>query len=124
MQKVTGKALLQKVKQSNGSSRRELAIACGYFDKTKNGKQRANLTEFYEALMAAKGIDLKTSEQKSGPGREATYRAKVHKNGQLLIGAAYTEEMGFKPGDEFEIKLGYKNILLKKVEPSSDAVAA
>ena len=45
-------------------------------------------------------------------GKVATYKATVHKNGQLLIGSAYTRGMGLKEGDVFTIKLGYKHIHL------------
>jgi bifunctional DNA-binding transcriptional regulator/antitoxin component of YhaV-PrlF toxin-antitoxin module len=38
--------------------------------------------------------------------------AKVHFNGNLMIGKAYTDQLGLKPGDEFEIKLGRKQIQL------------
>ncbi len=40
----------------------------------------------------------------------------MHKNGQIVIGAAYTQEMGLKTGDEFKIKLGYKHIHLVKLD--------
>ena len=30
----------------------------------------------------------------------------------LLVGKAYTSQLGIKPGDEFEIKLGRKQIKL------------
>jgi bifunctional DNA-binding transcriptional regulator/antitoxin component of YhaV-PrlF toxin-antitoxin module len=40
----------------------------------------------------------------------------VHKNGQIVIGAAYTQAMGLQPGDEFEIKLGYKHIHLIQLD--------
>ena len=43
----------------------------------------------------------------------------VHKNGQIVIGATYTQAMGLKPGDEFEIKLGYKHIHLKQLDGDS-----
>jgi hypothetical protein len=33
-----------------------------------------------------------------------------------VIGAAYTLSMGLKPGDEFEIKLGYKHIRLVQLD--------
>ena len=36
------------------------------------------------------------------------------KNGQIVIGSAYTREMGLQPGDEFQLKLGYKHIKLEK----------
>ena len=38
--------------------------------------------------------------------------ATVQGNGNLLIGKAYTAMLDLKPGDEFEIKLGRKQIRL------------
>ena len=77
---------------------------------------RVNLTDFYDAVLAAKGVPLDPEGAKDGRGREPTYRVSVHKNGQIVIGATYTEAMGLKPGDEFEIKLGYKHIHLIQVD--------
>ncbi|HEY9827467.1 MAG TPA: AbrB-like transcriptional regulator [Stenomitos sp.] len=39
----------------------------------------------------------------------------MQKNGQIIIGAAYTDKMGLKTGDELEIKVGYKHIRLKQL---------
>lgn len=113
---LTGKALLQKVKELSHLSRRETAKACGYYNVTKNSQTRVNLTDFYDAVLAARGIPLSPESGKDGRGREATYRVSVHKNGQIVIGSTYTESMGLKPGDEFEIKLGYKHIHLIQVD--------
>jgi hypothetical protein len=33
-----------------------------------------------------------------------------------VIGSTYTQKMGLKPGDEFEIKLGYKHIHLIQID--------
>jgi hypothetical protein len=41
--------------------------------------------------------------------------ATVQGNGNLLIGKAYTAMMDLEPGDEFEIKLGRKQIRLVPV---------
>jgi len=109
---LTGKALLQKVKELSHLPRRETAKRCGYYTVTKNNQTRVNLTEFYDALLVAKGLPLDPEGTKDGRGREPTYRVSVHQNGQIVIGAAYTKAMGLKPGDEFEIKLGYKHIHL------------
>jgi hypothetical protein len=38
-----------------------------------------------------------------------------------VIGTTYTKEMNLQPGDEFEIKVGYKHIHLKQM---NDAGAA
>jgi AbrB family looped-hinge helix DNA binding protein len=113
---LTGKALLQKVKELSHLPRRETAKRCGYYTTTKNDQVRVNLTDFYDALLVAKGIPLNPEGTKDGRGREPTYRVSVHKNGQIVIGAAYTQAMGLKPGDEFIIKLGYKHIHLIQVD--------
>src|SRR4028118_988332 len=115
---LTGKALLQKVKDLPNVPRRETAKACGYYTKIKNNQVRVNLAEFYDALLAAKGVALEST--KDGRGREASYRVSVHQNGQIVIGANYTQQLGLKPGDEFEIKLGYKHIRLIKIGDSQD----
>lgn len=115
-QPLTGKALLQKVKELSNLPRRERAKACGYYTVTKNNQTRVNLTDFYDALLAARGIPLSPERPKDGRGREPTHRVSVHKNGQIVIGATYTEAMGLKSGDEFEIKLGYKHIHLIQLD--------
>ncbi|MBD2109994.1 AbrB family transcriptional regulator [Nodosilinea sp. FACHB-13] len=118
---LTGKALLAKVKENDGLSKRELAKECGYFTVGKEGQTRANLAEFYDALLAAKGIQLEPENGKAdGRGREPSYTLTVHKNGQIVIGAAYTQEMGLKTGDEFTIKLGYKHLHLKQIDADSN----
>jgi hypothetical protein len=45
-------------------------------------------------------------------GRSLSYVAKVQFNGNLLVGKAYTAVLDLLPGDEFEIKLGRKQIKL------------
>ena len=118
---LTGKALLQKVKELSHLSRRETARRCGYCSPNKKGEgDRVNLTKFYDAVLAARGIPLESGGVKDGRGREPTYRVSVHKNGQIVIGSTYTEAMGLKPGDEFEIKLGYKHIHLKQIGEDAD----
>lgn len=116
---LTGSALLKKVKELSNLPRRETAKRCGYYTLTKNNQTRVNLTDFYDALLVAKGLPLDPEGSKDGRGREPTYRVSVHKNGQIVIGAAYTQAMGLKPGDEFEIKLGYKHIRLVQLGTSS-----
>ena len=45
-------------------------------------------------------------------GRKLSYTTKIQFNGNLLVGKAYTAMLDLKPGDEFEIKLGRKQIKL------------
>jgi hypothetical protein len=44
------------------------------------------------------------------PGRQLSDATKVQFNGNLLVGTATTAQLGLEPGDEFEIKLGRKQI--------------
>jgi AbrB family looped-hinge helix DNA binding protein len=117
---LTGKALLQKVKELSHLPRREKAKRCGYYTVGKNSQTRVNLADFFEALLEAKGTSLNAEGTKDGRGREPTYRVSVHRNGQIVIGSTYTEKMGLKPGDEFEIKLGYRHIHLIQISSSED----
>jgi AbrB-like transcriptional regulator len=112
---LVGKVLLAKVKELSHLSRRETAKQCGYYTVSKSGQVRVNLTDFYDAVLLAKGVPVGPEASKDGRGRDATYKVTVHQNGQIVIGAAYTKEMGLKQGDEFKIKLGYKHIYLEAI---------
>jgi hypothetical protein len=61
---LTGKALLQKVKEVSHLSKRETAKACGYYSLSKEGQARVNLSDFYDALLEAKGIQLEPEKAK------------------------------------------------------------
>jgi len=121
---LTGKELLAKVKENDSLTKRELARECGYYTVSKEGQTRVALADFYDALLAAKGIQLEPQKSADGRGREASYTLTVHKNGQIVIGGAYTQEMGLKTGDEFKIKLGYKHIHLVKLDEDGNEDAA
>ncbi len=108
---LTGKALLQKVKEFSHLAKRETAKQCGYVKTSAAGGVRTDLSGFYDAVLSAKGVKLDETSRDTR-GKVATYKATVHKNGQLLIGSAYTKGMGLKEGDVFTIKLGYKHIHL------------
>ena len=94
---LTGSDLLAKVKELGDVSKSDLVRACGYVSTKKNGTERLNFTAFYEALLEAKGINLGDS-------------------GVAGIGKAYTALLDLKAGDEFEIKLGRKQIRLLPTE--------
>jgi len=119
---LTGKALLQKIKDLSHLPRREKARLCGYYTDGKDDQVRVNLSEFMEAVLSASGTPIGTDSTKDGRGREPTYRVSVHKNGQIVIGSTYTEKMGLQPGDEFEIKLGYKHIQLIKLDEDNESI--
>ena len=112
---LSGSELLAKVKDYGDASKSELVRACGYVSTKKDGTERLNFTAFYEALLEAKGMNLGgggSRGAKGRPGRHLSYATKVQFNGNLLVGKAYTAQLGLEPGDEFEIKLGRKQIKL------------
>ena len=109
-------ALLQKVSRLLNLPKRELARVSGYYTVTKTNQARANLADFYDALLAANSSLTNHAKQKNGRDQQGIYRVRVDKRGQLTISAKYTQIMGLKPGDEFEVKLSAKQILLCHLE--------
>ena len=115
---LVGEDLLKKVKELENESKEDKAKQCGYYTVTKNGIERVNMMQFLNALIDAEGIQLDSSSGANGRGgRSASYRISVQSNGNLLIGSAYTKQMGLEPGDEFVITLGKKHIRLKQIDP-------
>src|SRR6476469_7798695 len=122
---LTGETLIKKVKELGNSSKEEKARACGYYTITKNGVERVNMMKFLNALIDAEGIELDSKSNGNGRGgRSASYRISVQSNGNLLIGSAYTKQMGLKSGDEFEISLGRKHIHLKQLDMQEQEAAS
>lgn len=110
---LTGSELLAKVKELGDVGKSELVRSCGYVSTKKDGTERLNFTAFYEALLDAKGLNFGSGGGSTGKGgRKLSYVATVQGNGNLLVGKAYTAMLDLKPGDEFEIKLGRKQIKL------------
>ena len=112
---LTGAELLAKVKELGDVSKSELVREFGYVSTKKDGTESLNFTSFYEALLGAKGVNLGTDSASQGTGkggRKLSYTTKIQFNGNLLVGKAYTAVLDLKPGDEFEIKLGKKQIQL------------
>ena len=112
---LTGSDLLAKVKELGDASKSELVRECGYLSTKKDGSERLNFTAFYEALLNAKGVNLGTDSAGRGTGkggRKLSYTTRIQFNGNLMVGKAYTAVLDLKPGDEFEIKLGKKQIKL------------
>jgi hypothetical protein len=111
---LTGADLIAKVKELGDVSKSDLVRAAGYVSIKNDGSERLNFTAFYEALLEAKGVSFSHADGKGSNkiGRTLTYGTKVQFNGNLMVGKAYTAQLDLKPGDEFEIKLGKKQIRL------------
>ncbi|AGY58748.1 AbrB family transcriptional regulator [Gloeobacter kilaueensis] len=117
-----GKELLKLIKENQSKSAKQLAELAGYTTVTKSGQKRVKMLAFQSAILQANNISL-TPQQEEGEGvrggRKASYRIKVQQNGNLLIGTAYTRQMGLEPGTEFEIQIGRKHIKLVQLDGSS-----
>lgn len=115
---LTGDALLQKVKTLATLSKTQKTKACGYDTVTKCGVERVKLLAFLQALLEAEGIALDgQAAERNRAGRSASYRLAVHANAHLVIGSAYTQQMGLKSGDTFELVLGRQHLQLKQLDP-------
>ncbi len=116
---LTKAELLNKIRDLADAGKSDVVRACGYVSTTKDGRERLNFTAFYEAVLDAKGVEIGRGGG-SKSGRKLSFLAKVQGNGNLLIGKAYTKKLGLNPGDEFEIKLGRKNIRLVPLGSEDD----
>lgn len=113
---LVGADLLAKVKELGDASKSDLVRSTGYVSTKKDGTERLNFTAFYEALLEAKGVGFGGDSSGPGkPGRKLSFTTKVQFNGNLMVGKAYTAMLGLKPGDEFEIKLGRKQVRLAPI---------
>lgn len=100
---LEGEALLDRARALSNRPEDQIARACGYVGPSGRVLKKS----FYRALVAAKGYVVPSAAAASshGKGRQADFRTRVHGNGNLLIGQAYTRRMGFTPGQEFRIEL-------------------
>ncbi|MDI9405160.1 MAG: AbrB family transcriptional regulator [Chitinophagaceae bacterium] len=101
---LQGKALLDKARALSNRPEDQIARACGYVGPSGRVLRKS----FYRALVAAKGYATPAGAPVAGStskGRQADFRTRVHGNGNLLIGNAYTRRLGLEPGQEFRIEL-------------------
>ena len=121
---LEGKALLDKARSLSNRPEDQIARACGYVGPSGRVLKKS----FYRALVEAKGYKIPSHAGSSGggsKGRQAEFRTRVHGNGNLLIGQAYTRRMGLEPGQEFKIEIHRETgaIWLLPMEGDSDESA-
>jgi bifunctional DNA-binding transcriptional regulator/antitoxin component of YhaV-PrlF toxin-antitoxin module len=100
---LVGKELLDRARALSNRPEDEIARACGYVGPSGRVLRKS----FYRALVEAKGYNIPAASAGGGGtrGRQAEFRTRVHGNGNLLIGHAYTRRLGLEPGQEFRIEL-------------------
>lgn len=104
---LEGKALLERARSLSNRPEDQIARACGYVGPSGRVLKKS----FYRALVAAKGYTVPGGSFGSAglsKGRQAEFRTRVHGNGNLLIGQAYTRRMGLEPGQEFRIEIHHE----------------
>jgi bifunctional DNA-binding transcriptional regulator/antitoxin component of YhaV-PrlF toxin-antitoxin module len=119
---LAGDALLNKARDLSNSSPEEIARACGYIGPAGRVLKKS----FLRALVEAKGfITINNSQAEGLRGRQAEYRTRVHGNGNLLVGNAYTRRLGLEPGQECRIELHQETgtIWLRPLEPGEPSAA-
>ena len=117
---LTGNELLEQVRQMKDCSKSEIVRTCGYVSQKVDGNERLNFTAFYEALLEAKGVEL---GQPKTPGRNLTYKAKLHSDGKVIVGSAYIKKMKLDPDTVFDIEVGRTKVILT-AKSALDATAA
>ena len=100
---LVGQELLDKARALSNRREDEIARGCGYVGPSGRVLKKS----FYRALVEAKGYTPPSASTSGGGprGRQAEFRTRVHGNGNLLIGHAYTRRLGLEPGQEFRIEL-------------------
>ena len=100
---LVGKDLLDKARSLSDRPEDDIARGCGYVGPSGRVLRKS----FYRALVEAKGYKLRSNGRsgRGSRGRQAEFRTRVHGNGNLLIGHAYTRKLGLKPGQEFRIEI-------------------
>jgi hypothetical protein len=116
---LIGADLLAKVQELGDAPKGEMVRACGYVSTSKAGRERLEYTDFYLALLAAKGIVLNDPDDDNG--RELSYTAKIQSSGSVSIGRGYTSQLSLKPGDELQIKVNANDLQLVPVVSTAPA---
>lgn len=102
---LVGQALIDRARDLSDHAPEEIARACGYVGPGGRVLRKA----FLQALVEARGLAPRHGAEGlaggASRGRQAEYRTRVHGNGNLLIGQAYTRRLGLAPGQECRIEV-------------------
>jgi hypothetical protein len=97
---LVGQALIEHVQANELLNQTELARTAGYVRVTRSGREQVLVKDFYNALLAAKGLAIAVGK---APGKPALFETTVHKSGIILLGKTYSRKFGLNPGDVLEI---------------------
>lgn len=120
---LKGAELLAKIKEMGEASKTDIAIACGYVATKKDGSTRVLFTQYYEAIIEAKGVDLGTPTAKAGPkkGKPLSWNVAVSKAGVIPVSAGYSALLGLEFGDRVSIEHIDGGLMLRKAPAETTA---
>lgn len=118
---LVGSELVAYCKENDGLNQMELARGAGYVRTTRTGREQVLVKQFYNSLLAAKGMPIPVGKT---PGKSAQFSTSVHRSGVILLGKTYSEKFGLNPGDELEIVLADDCIKLVPVPVKAAATPA
>lgn len=104
--RLIGVELLAKINELDHANKTDLVRSCGYWSRNEKGKECLYFTEFYEALLAAKGA---TGHEIQG---NLDNLIPVGENLELTLTKEYTEKMGLEPEDLFYLTATGDSIIL------------
>lgn len=106
---LNGQDLIDYVKANELLTQTALARGAGYVRQTRSGKEQVLVKDFYNALLAAKGMEIVVGR---APGKAALYETTVHKSGVILLGKTYSRQLGLRPGQVLDIVIEDDSIQL------------
>ena len=106
---LSGNDLVRFVKSHPDLTESEQARQAGYTRTTPEGKEQLLLKAFNKALLEANGITFARAGHR---GKTAGFETTVHKNGNLMVGKAYTQRFGLDAGTRVQIVLDEDEIRL------------
>lgn len=114
MAQLKGQELLAYLDAHQGESRDKVIEGAGYAIK-RSGKTSLQRTKFFEALAAANGHQLASSDasKNASSGKDATYRLKVGPTGLVPVGRAYTDQCKMLPGSFVRVTIEDGAIVLE-----------
>jgi AbrB-like transcriptional regulator len=113
MAPLTGAELLTLVESSEHKKKADLVREAGYVTEKADGKEAVNYSAFYDAILEAKGVNLKFSSGGNGgnPGRKLSNVGSVQKNGNFIVGNAYIKKAGIEPGAKYSIEIDDEKVI-------------
>jgi hypothetical protein len=114
---LTGKELLELVaSKPEGTTKQELAIAAGY----KSKKGRAQLVKYYEAYMAARGLEVPppTSRKRGRPSSQPSSSVlHSHKTGNVVVTKSWWQAIDVGLEDQIAISIDRESPEAQAVGP-------